>query len=246
MAGGRLFRYRHEEVSATEAINPLRECSGWGGKPNPIKIMFLYGSWNRRCCSIVQECEGLHHAALPVVEKLRCDLLKEETSMGNNVLYLTVKVDNDDECMDVCIDALEVPPELPCVLLLAHLPTNNGNTEMRIEHVECGNLEQAFVDTYTDTSSVAVENLTSSLKEAWSRLFDARGNILPRQPKQSKANTAATKRRVNTEPAAVRIFVAGDKSQVGKSSICMVRFFFFFICWMIALLCLTLLYDCHY
>ena len=242
-----MFRYRHEEVSATEAINPLRECSGWGGKPNPIKIMFLYGSWNRRCCSIVQECEGLHHAALPVVEKLRCDLLKEETSMGNNVLYLTVKVDNDDECIDVCIDALEVPPELPCVLLLAHLPTNNGSTEMRIEHVECGNLEQAFVDTYTDTSSVAVENLTSSLKEAWSRLFDARGFILPRQPKQSKSNTAATKRRVNTEPAAVRIFVAGDKSQVGKSSICMVRFFFFFfICWMIALLCLTLLYDCHY
>eukprot|EP00986_Skeletonema_menzelii_P013963 scaffold8679_cov154-Skeletonema_menzelii.AAC.6 len=213
MVGGRMFRCRHEEVSATEAINPLRECSGWGGKQNPVKVIFLYGSWNRRCCSIVQECEGLHYAAVPVVEKLRCDLLKEETSMGNNVLYLTVKVDGDDECIDVCTRSvkdggLEVPPELPCVLLLAHLPTNNGITEsIRVEHVdvECHNLEQAFVDTNEDTeteygkttSSVAVENLTSSLKKAWSRLFDTKGNILPPQPKQS------------------------DKSQVGKSSICM-------------------------
>lgn len=252
-----MFRCRHEEVSATEAINPLRECSGWGGKPNPVKVIFLYGSWNRRCCSIVQECEGLHYSALTVVEKLRCDLLKEETSMGNNVLYLTVKVDDDDECIDVCTRSvkdggLEVPPELPCVLLLAHLPTSTGSTEMRVEHVECRNLEQAFVDTYEDTeseygkptSSVAVENLTSSLKEAWSRLFDAKGSILPPQPKQSKAKNAVSKRQVKTEPA-IRIFVAGDKSQVGKSSICMVRLLFV-VFYRIAVHCLKLLYDCHY
>lgn len=231
----RMFRYRHEQISATEAINPLRECLGWGGKRNPVKVVFLYGSWNRRCCSIVQECEGLHHAALPIVEKLRCDLLKEETSMGNNVLYLTVKVDDDDECIDVCTRSLqegglEVPPVLPCILLLAHLPTNDANVKMRVEHVQCDDLEQALIDDYEDTekeygkltSSIAVENLASSLKEAWSRLFDAQGNLLPPQPKQSRRNTLAPKRRVKPEPA-IRIFVAGDKSQVGKSSICMVR-----------------------
>ncbi|KAK1738891.1 hypothetical protein QTG54_010207 [Skeletonema marinoi] len=96
---------------------------------------------------------------------------------------------------------------------------------MRVEHVECHDLEQALVDDFEAecgklASSAAAENLRSSLKEAWSRLFDAKGNLLPPQPKQSKRNTTTTKRRVKTEPA-IRIFVAGDKSQVGKSSICM-------------------------
>jgi len=215
MGGGYAYRYRQEQVSASEAVKPVR---GY-----PVKIIFLYGSWNRRCCSIVQEAEGLHYAAVPVIEKLH---------RGTELLYLTVKVDDDDECIDVCTRSLqdgglEAPPELPCVLLVAHPPTNDSNAKMRVEHVECRDLEQALVDNFEAAgaehelpSSKATENLASSLKEAWSRLFDAKGNLLPPQLKQSIRNTTTAKRRVKTEPA-IRIFVAGDKSQVGKSSICM-------------------------
>ena len=247
------YRCKHEEVTATEAVNP--SCAGFRGE-NPVKVIFLYGSWNRRLCSIVEEAECLHLAALPVLEKLSRRLLKEETtsSMGTNLLYLTVKVDDDDdECIDVCTRSLqdgglEAPPELPCVLLLAHPPTNDNDAKMRVEHVECHDLEQALVDDFEAECgklaySAAAENLRSSLKEAWSRLFDAKGNLLSPQPKQSKRNIVVTKRRVKTEPA-IRIFVAGDKSQVGKSSICMVRSFYHLL--ENALRSLSLLYAFHY
>jgi hypothetical protein len=178
--------------------------------------------------------------------------------MGNKVMYLSVQVDKDDESLDVCTKSLDesgldAPPELPCLLLLAHTPenttdanTNNSNTKMRIEHVEYRNLEQVLsernaadeweLEQMEETprsdlkrpSTIARENLASSLTEAWSRLFDAKGNLLPPQPKQNKQRIATTntKRNKNSEPA-IRIFVAGDKSQVGKSSICMVRSFFY-------------------
>lgn len=233
--GDRAANYRC--VSASEAVNP--SCAGAGIGGNPVKVIFLYGSWNKRCCSIIAQeaASSTAHVAMPVVEKLRRSLLKEETSsMGNNVLYLSVKVDDDDECIDVCTRSsqdggLEAPPELPCLLLLAHPPpTNNNNAEMRVEHVECRNLEQALVDDFEvepgkrPASSIATENLEASLKEAWSRLFDVEGNLLPPQPKQSKRrkNTNTTTRKIKNNEPAIRIFVAGDRSQVGKSSICMV------------------------
>ena len=239
--GGFAYRFRHKEVSASVAIKPMQG--------NPVKIILLYGSWNTRFRSLEEE-ELCSPVAVPAIEKLRCSLLKQNSSIGNNVIYLSVRVDEDDESLDICTKrfldgGLEAPQELPCLLLLAHPPggpgTKDSNDTVRIEHVEYRNLERVRLET-TDAfdwevemeteekprfdlkqpSSIARDNLASSLEEAWSRLFDSTGNILP---PQNKRHTIPTKIRALKNEPTVRIFVAGDKSQVGKSSICMVSSF---------------------
>jgi len=247
MTGGWAYRYRHEEVSASEAVRPM--------PGNPVKVILLYGSWNARFWSVQSDERPV---AVPTLEKLRCSLLKEASSMGNNVIYLSVQVDEDDESLDVCTKSLhegglEAPSELPCLLLLAHHPENtteantNINAQTRIEYVECRNLEQVLSETIAAhdweleqmeetprsdlkrPSSIARENLATSLTEAWSRLFDAKGNLLPPQPKQKQRIAPTNTMRIKNNEPAIRIFVAGDKSQVGKSSICMVRSFVYLI-----------------
>jgi hypothetical protein len=61
------------------------------------------------------------------------------------------------------------------------------------------------------------DTLLKSMHAAWSNLVDSKGKLRPTSIKQN-----IVKRRINTnsEPA-IRIFIAGDRSQVGKSSICM-------------------------
>ena len=208
------------KVSIFEAVAPPTIASG--ATAGALRVILLYPSWNKRLCSMMMQEEPAPVAA-PTIEEL-C------SSLSINAMYLSVRVDDkDDESIDLCTKSvqdggLEAPSELPCLLLLAHPPYGDvNNNKMRIEHVECRNLEQMLHRRSNDErpSPTASENLQSSLREAWSRLFDAQGNLLPPKPKHSTRIATPTKRIKNNEPA-IRIFIAGDKSQVGKSSICMV------------------------
>lgn len=241
--GGYAYRYRHEDVSASEAVSPP-EAKFHAAKPgedgrNPVKVILMFGSWNKRFNSLRDDAI---YIAVTVVEKLRASMRRNSPSGDSHcVKYFTVQVDEDDMCLDICTKSvedggLEAPPELPCLLLLAHPSKDDetNNTKMRVEHVECSNaqlerllvehlaiLEEEWPRKNPSPPSLLKENLESSVKDAWSRLFDAQGNLLPPQPKQSKGISIPTKRKIKNNEPAVRIFVAGDKSQVGKSSICM-------------------------
>ncbi len=64
------------------------------------------------------------------------------------------------------------------------------------------------------------DKFEQSIRDAWLRLFDSDGKIQSPTQKVNRHILSNKSNRNNNEPA-TRIFIAGDRSQVGKSSICL-------------------------
>jgi len=157
--------------------------------------------------------------------------------------------DDDEESMNICIDPITnggfgAPSELPCLLFLGRgggggASSPSPSSLLRVEHVKHYHgraLEKMLLShrpKCNDDNETSVEDLKfqRSVNEALSNLVDDRsGRILEDGPSdsnvirnnQSNNHTKEKKHEEEEEEeAAIRIFIAGDRSQVGKSSICM-------------------------
>lgn len=186
-------------------------------------VILLYGSWNHvnsRWVAFVEDALSANNDAM-------------SPSPGIKVMAAAVKVDADDESYDLCVSeegsgGFGAPSDLPALLFLGS-PTNKSdvkgnNQRLRVEHVQfnSGALESLLTRPIDSMSSSAQKSLVSPVCDAWSRLFDNQGNVLPPQSKTKVSrNINSSRNSNNTNEPAIRLFIAGDRSQVGKSSICL-------------------------
>ncbi|KAL3762516.1 hypothetical protein ACHAW5_008442 [Stephanodiscus triporus] len=193
-----------------------------------VVAILLYGSWNVRIAS--QKPNDV-----PRWVRLVYDALHTGGMSPPVIEYSAacVKVDVDQDSLDVCIDeessgGFGAPSDLPALMFLA-LPTtiNNGKRDsqgLRVEHVRYNSvaLESLLTRPTSDASSwdgLKYQVFASSVFDALSRLVDSHGNIIRPKSEESRNISSINNHKIN-EPE-VRLFVAGDRSQVGKSSICL-------------------------
>lgn len=217
-------------------VNPIQYCGeihASEAKDNDcasgVLAILLYGSWNVRISS--QKPNDVPHW-VPLVYDV---LLRSGGGSPPNIKYSAacVKVDVDKESLDICVEEVATggfgaPSDLPALMFLT-LPTTMSDGEsdsqgLRVEHVHYNStaLESLLTRPASDPSSWdGVEYLAfaTSVFDAWSRLVDSHGNIIPPKSEVGR-NISGVNNHVSTEPA-IRLFIAGDSSQVGKSSICL-------------------------
>jgi hypothetical protein len=137
-----------------------------------------------------------------------------------------VKVDEDEVSLDICIDEFGAPSELPAIMLLTTLSPATTSQKIRFEHIICDTvLLNALLihpaNGFGIHDHCKYPEFLSSTFDAWSRLIDNHGNIiLPSVPKEVSSKSNGNNNH-HTNELATRIFIAGDRSQVGKSSICL-------------------------
>ena len=220
-----------DNFHASRAINPdqwpkICDC------PARFMAILLYGSWNVRLAYKEKlRLRNLTASSAPpnwvyLVHSALVERDRVAPPGTDRIAAASLQVDEDDESYDICINRLGCPPDMPSLAFLA-LPsstTSDGNDspEIRVEHVHFNGsaLDTLLASTCDDND----EDFVSSIADAWSRLVDADGNMLPAQPKVSRNisgnNSTQNHHQRKSEPA-IRIFIAGDRSQVGKSSICL-------------------------
>ena len=190
-----------------------------------VLAILLYGSWNVRIASQKPNFVPLVYNALLRLGGVSPPDIKYSAAC--------VKVDVDEESLDICVDEMATggfgaPSDLPALMFLT-LPTTISDGEsdsqgLRVEHVHYNStaLESLLTRPASDPSSWdGLEYLAfaTSVLDAWLRLVDSHGNILPPKSEVGR-NISGVNHHVSTEPA-IRLFIAGDRSQVGKSSICL-------------------------
>jgi hypothetical protein len=200
------------EVHASEILNP-EKWSSWGDATcDRIIAVLLYGSWNVRVTRYTRYIPLFVH-----VLQTRNPKVKITGRIG-------VKVDHDDESYELSIDlaGLGAPSELPAIAFVG-LPSStrrneddNNDSEKRIR-CEYVSLSGRKLDSYLSTAENGWDELHNDMQATLSRLVDAEGKLKTAPIKQSITRTIVS---INSE-SAIRLFIAGDRSQVGKSSICM-------------------------
>mmetsp|Transcript_19778 Transcript_19778/g.42414 ORF Transcript_19778/g.42414 Transcript_19778/m.42414 type:complete len:557 (+) Transcript_19778:108-1778(+) len=226
------------DIHASRAIDPEQwphknEDGGGDDSPPPPRVMaiLLYGSWNM---NIAKRRRG-SDVVPPWVQTLNDAL---SSGAAGCAAAASVRVDADDESLEACArgsedgGGLDAPSKLPSLLFLASSPADDVGADAgaasdegsrrrarttRVEHVRFGGAPlERLITRSSQTPSVDRRNLASSVADAWSRLFDEGGGSLPAEGKGDDE-----KREEVVEQSATRIFVAGDRSQVGKSSVCL-------------------------
>lgn len=209
----------------------IRASKALEGTGDSIKAILLCGSWNRS--EIARQRNG-DNSDVPRWVELIDDAWSIKaasfyTTLNIKCMAACVAVDSDEESTDICVNALGAPSELPSLLFIGTrdnpllelgIPTREPKS-LRVEHVQLnGSALDALLT--RKASDDQEKNLISSVGEALSKLIDKRGYILPPQAKAtvSKSISISNVNRKCNEPA-IRIFIAGDRSQVGKSSICL-------------------------
>ena len=175
-----------------------------------VLLVLMYGSWNTRLSNKIDD-------VLPTLTLLKTRDMKDFD-------IASVKADADDASYDICIDNLGAPSELPALVFIGAPSTaaDNSHSEddvtkkLRIEHVSLSGFKLDSLLTHR-IEDVTDGFLLRDMVFAWSKLIDSNGKLKPVQQKPVFAKLKA----VAKSEDAIRIFIAGDRSQVGKSSICM-------------------------
>ena len=221
------------ELHASELINPQSWAHN-NNSNNTTKVwaILLYGSWNTQIANSTGYSSPLWVTYLNETLKKN---VHDGFTINQCITAADIKVDADDKSVDICVDTLMVTSDLPALIFITPSPTATATATattitnerrhdggFRVEHVDfSGRALEALLTTSELKGNPKLLDLISSINDAWERLFDIRGNILPSKPKVSRniSSRVVVPRRSN-EPA-IRLFIAGDRSQVGKSSICL-------------------------
>jgi hypothetical protein len=196
-----------------------------------VIAILLHGSWNDVGITRHEPDD------VPRWVRLVRDALREAGSSPPNMAYACVRADADDESLDICINEISrggfgAPSELPAVMFLAFptaVPDGDGDGDgqrgWRVEHVVYKSAALVSLLLSTGPSSHPPSrgpSFASSVLDAWSRLADGQnGNVTPPTSRGGgNVDGGIEGDGVVPEPA-IRLFVAGDRSRVGKSSICM-------------------------
>eukprot|EP00804_Cyclotella_cryptica_P025357 CCRYP_012461-RA/>CCRYP_012461-RA protein AED:0.10 eAED:0.10 QI:0/-1/0/1/-1/1/1/0/547 len=211
------------DIHATDAINP--DC--WNLECRDVNfdrvmIALLYGSWNARVSASIDKLPAL------------ISRMKESNPEMKNFAFASVKVDTDDVSYELSVNnaseqkfGLGAPSELPAIVFIGASSTETSGVDdkntnkLRVEplYLSGAKLDSLLscIPIKDDGSINDSDTLLKSMQAAWSRLFDSAGKLRPASVKKNVVKTTISK---DSEPA-IRIFIAGDRSQVGKSSICM-------------------------
>lgn len=190
-----------------------------------ISLLLLHGTWNNLSDNGSNQLEYLFQHCLEGHPFYATLLTNIQTQI------LAVQVDESEESMDYCIsdnpsslevDSKEVeirsPADLPALLLTCSLSSGDIiKIPLDISHLTLGIFLRGGEKCQSNilnfevqkATSNALNSLAATLKE-----FESSTSVLPLRASPQRSSPTVN----NT---AIRIFVAGDKSQVGKSSICL-------------------------
>lgn len=198
------------------ASNPLRRSEKVDGQPSNqtiVGVVMIYASWNRK-----RPFNGLY-----ANEQALLTHLSQELTYGLKncqTFCASIQVDRDDESLSICLadnDAQQtgktsqtpfpIPPtEFPALALV-----------LQQSHMEHSVLR--YIKTIRPNKLVSSLQAAPKTDDApWknSAVFRACQSIMFQL--ESEFHLAVTPESCNT---AIRIFIAGDKSSVGKSSVCL-------------------------
>lgn len=165
-------------------------------------------------------------------------------SMQHGLHVSSVQVDASDESLNLCCEqsaemgGLEAPSELPALVFIKATKIINKNSgystqqtrmessvQVRRVPIKASKLHSFLRNVYPDSDeNIRWNNLEKeilhSMNTAWSELLQQNPNTSSSQPNKSSNPTSDDgKKTSNVSKPPIRIFIAGDKSQVGKSSI---------------------------
>eukprot|EP00956_Cyclotella_meneghiniana_P012654 scaffold18012_cov53-Cyclotella_meneghiniana.AAC.1 len=167
-----------------------------------VLLVLMYGSWNTRLSNKIDD-------VLPTLSLLTTRDMKDFD-------IASVKADTDDASYDICIDNLGAPSELPALVFIGAPSTAADNSyseddvtkKLRIEHVSLSGFKLDSLLTH-HIEDVTDGFLLRDMVFAWSKLIDSNGKLKPVQQKPVFAKLKA----VAKSEDAIRIFIAGDRSQ---------------------------------
>ena len=185
-----------------------------------VITVLLYGSWNT---IPHHSSEDIQPPWVWLVHDAMQTLLPFLPSI--KLSAACVKVDEDEDSLNICVDEFGAPSELPAIMLLT-LPATK-KSQIRFEHIKCDKvlLNELLIHPANDFGKhdhCKYPEFRSSTFDAWSRLIDNHGNVIIPSvlPKEVRSKIIGINNH-RTNELATRIFIAGDRSQVGKSSICL-------------------------
>ncbi|KAL3769589.1 hypothetical protein ACHAWU_005541 [Discostella pseudostelligera] len=214
------------DIHASEVINAEKPWVPPNDRESAVAfVILLYGSWNNRTASTIRDDPAPRWVTLVQYALSRCVTANTDIKF----LAASVRVDADDESTEACaaevsLGGLGAPSDLPAILIMSYPATSDGMTtseRYRLKHVHFNGapLESLFMQHSLPSSSSDETNFVLSVGDAWSRLFDTSGEMMPSSSRPPLSNNVSNRRK--SDGPAIRIFIAGDRSQVGKSSICL-------------------------
>ena len=206
-----------------------------------VSLLLLHGSWNLLCKgtnSIPSRNtrNGDPCQALSSILYAACGSSPHEAIRSGPLSVASITVDVDAVTEDAAIDVLGAPPNLPALALVADGDIGSGDGKGIIRYVDINHtVLLSFLRSVAaggellerhheyDRLGVAVshtlKNITDELHLA-GRFGGDGGNGSSIQPMDTNDINVAVSGTNDDEPA-IRIFIAGDRSQVGKSSVCL-------------------------
>ena len=197
-----------EDIEIFESVSSREELLSkfkFHATPEAPQVSFvvLTASWiNRQHLSF--------EAFLQPFQSLIRRLMNEEHEFSYGQ-YL-FQVDSSEESTDFCVKELSCPDELPAIYLMYF------EYDGRFQHVKV-DLEAKEILSY-QRNSPKLSLWESKLKEAFDT-FDLDQDMNMSMEQQDLSSNTHKRSLESEVQSQVRIFIAGDKSQVGKSSICM-------------------------
>jgi len=234
-----------------------------------LTAVLLYGSWSSALKSNKNN-NGNHNEEL-TMQRHRNNISTwisnsvrdiNSTSINNISLssghheVLSIKVDQDDETMDICISdfcslnvnnnnnnsssnnnqskkpmtmmandedddifMINAPADLPALILMAKTERIKGDlVHVNIDH---DLLSQCLVNHEHQNSSSSFDTLFKEIQTSVSLSIQLLQQALAKEEEKITISPCCQRQSILQNRKQIRIFVAGDKSQVGKSSVCL-------------------------
>ena len=232
-----------------------------------LTAVLLYGSWSSALKSNKNN-NGNHNEEL-TMQRHRNNISTwisnsvrdiNSTSINNISLssghheVLSIKVDQDDETMDICISdfcslnvnnnnnnssnnkskkpmtmmandedddmfMINAPADLPALILMAKTERIKGDlVHVNIDH---DLLSQCLVNHEHQSSSSSFDTLFKEIQTSVSLSIKLLQQALAKEEEKITISPCCQSQSILKNRTQIRIFVAGDKSQVGKSSVCL-------------------------
>lgn len=225
------------EITATEAcslhshlVSDQHKAGGAtsSAPDTSVSLLLLHGSWNLLCkgSNSTGSLSKNPCQALSSILYAACGSSPRESIRTCPLSVASVRVDVDDASEDAAIDVLNAPPNLPALALVVggDIGSDNGNGTGIIRYVK---IDPTVLLSYLRSAAGDGGEVVERHHE-----FDRIGVAVRRTLKNIAdelhfAETMDTDEvgsevdDISCDEPAIRIFIAGDRSQVGKSSVCL-------------------------
>ena len=207
------------EISATEAcslhshlVSDQHKAGGAtsSAPDTSVSLLLLHGSWNLLCKGSDSALSSILYAA--------CGSSPHDSIRSFPLSVASVRVDVDDASEDAAIDVLNAPPNLPALALVVggDIGSGNSNSTGIIRYVD---IDQTVLLSYL--RSAAGDGEVVGRHHEYDRTLKNIADELHFAETMDTDEVGGEAGDISCDEPAVRIFIAGDRSQVGKSSVCL-------------------------